>query len=245
MSYPAALWFICLLESQIFQFLCPVVQTGSQQWSLELGMLPGEYEPGQVKLQSEEFLRKAAKDGWNWVKFSECWFQVQLENYISSLPCFPIYWKLLTKRQKWRTNQQVVEGWEDTKEQSLENFVSFGWKKNTKPESMRRGRRNVGSLLWAGNPGGRGSLSRCKDDLWRQWKDKEELQRGFGIGSWISKCSSAPCCEFPVLCLSPPHSWSREGNSAMGTPEAAGGAGLVPGRQINLLSFNFCPELNQ
>lgn len=112
MSYPAALWFICLLESQIFQFLCPVVQTGSQQWSLELGMLPGEYEPGQVKLQSEEFLRKAAKDGWNWVKFSECWFQVQLENYISSLPCFPIYWKLLTKRQSggqisklWKTGR--------------------------------------------------------------------------------------------------------------------------------------------
>lgn len=60
-------------------------------------MLPGECEPGQVKLQREEFLRKAARDGWDWVKFSECWFQVQLENYISSLPCFPIYWKLLTK----------------------------------------------------------------------------------------------------------------------------------------------------
>lgn len=56
---------------------------------------------------------------------------------------------------------------------------------------------------------------------------------------------SLPGWEFLVLCPSPPHSWSWEGNSAKGTPAAAGGAGPLPGRQRNLLSFNFCPELNQ
>lgn len=107
---------LCLLETQISQFLCPVVQTGSQQWSLGLGMLLGECEPGQIKLKTRSFWGNAAKDGWDRIKFSECWFQVTQKRSLKILfppsPCFPIYWKLMAKDKS--ANCRRLEGYKRT-----------------------------------------------------------------------------------------------------------------------------------
>lgn len=127
---------------------------------------------------------------------------MQLESYISSLPRFPIYWKLVAKDKSASCRR-------------LE-----GYKKNRTWRILfpLDGRKILNLRVREGEEGGE-TLGPCCEQAvleeevsrWRQWKAKEELQRGFGIGSCISKCSSAPWCElwFPVLV---PHSWSWEGH---------------------------------
>lgn len=83
--------------------------------------------------EAEVFLRKAAKDGWDWFKFSELCFQVTKKVNVTwkynpyYLPAmFLAFTESLWLNAKWRTNQQVVEDGEDTKRLSLENSVYFG-----------------------------------------------------------------------------------------------------------------------
>lgn len=185
------------------------------------------------------FWGNAAKDGWDRIKFSECWFQVtrkmQLENHISSLPCFPIYWKLVAKNKSARCKR--LGGYKRTEPGKF----CFLWiKEKYSTWECERERRTVRSLLWADNPGGRGSLSSCKDALWRSGRTRRSCRGGLELANCISKCSSALGVNPGSLSL--PTAGAGKGS---GSPAAAGGAGLAPGREINLLPFNFYPKLDQ
>lgn len=78
-----ALCIACVLQSHLFQFLWSVVQTQNcQELSMGLAVLPGIVTEEIVMTwigkgaAASMGLRKAAKDGWDWFKFSELCFQV-------------------------------------------------------------------------------------------------------------------------------------------------------------------------
>lgn len=167
---------------------------------------PGEAEEWGI---FEEMQARMGENGFNSVNADIKWQKKNAAWKFYFLPCFLIWLKT-----KWRTNQQVVGEWEDTKQQSLENSISFGWKKNI--PAVRVWRRNVGSLLWAGNPGGRGSLSRCGDALWKD--------RGVSRGVWNWLLVLWVHLSSLVWILVPCPSPQLEQGRSSGT--AAGGAGL-------------------
>lgn len=159
MSYTAACWRPRISSFCVLQFR---LDDSSEVWGWECA--------GWVNLARwgvRSYWGNAARGGWAWVQSSECWIQVprkcSLEMTFPPSHLFPFTGSLWLKT-KWRTNQ------EDTKEQGLENAASFGWNENTK----LRGRRSVGSL-WAGSPGGRGSLFRgsCRG-LWNWQLDLQK-----------------------------------------------------------------------
>lgn len=134
-----------------------------------VGNVLGECEPGQVKLKNEEFLRKCSQ---GWMRLDEIQVKIAAWKLYFLLPIFS---HLLEKRQSGEksANCRRLGGYK--KNRAWKNSVSFGWKKNIKPESVEEkfGSLNLEPVQVWGRPGS----SR-------------------GGWSWISKCSSAPCWQF-------------------------------------------------